>query len=89
MTTPINVDDPWAGAACREPGVSATWFFPEPGGRGDVKRAMACCRRCPLRRPCLTYALSVEARLPKSSRHGIFAGTTPNERERIAERGAR
>ena len=43
-----------AGAACR--GMGTDLFFPAPGD--DLDPAKALCARCPVREPCLDYALS-------------------------------
>ncbi|MDQ2754653.1 MAG: WhiB family transcriptional regulator [Actinomycetota bacterium] len=74
-----QVDDLWqAKAACRGPHTSV--FFP-PGHfeRKDDKeareaQAKAICRACPVRRPCLDYALRI--REP----HGIWGGLNELER---------
>jgi WhiB family redox-sensing transcriptional regulator len=52
----------------------AAWFgdFPE-----QTDRAVAVCRACPVRQPCLSHALDNEEML------GIWGGTTPRERRRM------
>jgi WhiB family redox-sensing transcriptional regulator len=74
----------WADQAlCAE-----TWpdaFFPEKGD--STREAKAVCRRCPVRAPCLRYALEHDERF------GIWAGTTPDQRrvlrrERSQQRSA-
>jgi WhiB family redox-sensing transcriptional regulator len=43
----------------------------------DISRARSICHNCPVRMECLTHALI------HPERHGIWAGTTGRERERI------
>lgn len=59
-------------AACRD--VSATWF-PGLGERTDPAKAV--CARCPVRADCLDYALTEDIR------HGVWGGTSPQERARL------
>lgn len=75
-----HVENEWQlRAACRGP--QAEVFFP-PGTfeRKDEKlgrelRAKEICRTCPVRQPCLDYAISI--REP----HGIWGGLNENERK--------
>lgn len=67
-------------AACA--GYPLEWFYGEmqrPGSK-NVRRARAICATCPVRLPCLTTAL-LEGRAD-----GIWAGTTPIEREATEDR---
>ena len=59
---------------CRsvDPGV----FFPSDGVGVDVARRI--CQGCPVREPCLEYAL--EHRID----HGVWGGASERERRRIA-----
>ncbi len=50
------------------------WFPTSP--RGVVTLAVALCERCPVRRPCLEYALSLEDSPPV----GVWGGKTEDER---------
>jgi WhiB family redox-sensing transcriptional regulator len=52
----------------------AAWFgdFPE-----QTDLAVAVCRACPVRQPCLSFALDAREML------GIWGGTTPRERRRL------
>lgn len=77
-----RVDELWQGrAACRGP--QAMVFFPpshlerreERDGR--EARAKAICAACPVRRPCLDYALAI--REP----HGIWGGLNELERKQL------
>ena len=80
-----RVDDAWqVRAACRGP--QAAVFFPPPTfERKDEKlareaRAKAICETCPVREPCLDYALRI--REP----HGIWGGLNEAERRQILGR---
>jgi WhiB family redox-sensing transcriptional regulator len=80
-----RVDDLWqAKAACRGPQASV-FFPPSHFERKDEKeareaRAKAICTACPVRRPCLDYALRI--REP----HGIWGGLNELERKQILAR---
>jgi WhiB family redox-sensing transcriptional regulator len=77
-----RVDDLWqAKAACRGP-QSSVFFPPSHFERKDEKEdreasAKAICARCPVRRPCLDYALRI--REP----HGIWGGLNEIERKQL------
>ena len=63
-------------ALCRE--IDAELFFPEPSRvPHDAKKA---CSLCPVRYPCLEYALTLDV-------EGVWGGTTPADRRRM-RRGA-
>lgn len=68
-------------AACRGP--QAAVFFPPPQfERKDEKiereaRAKMICAACPVRQPCLDYAIAI--REP----HGIWGGLNENERRQL------
>lgn len=65
--------DSWADrAACK--GEDTDVFFPV--GRESPRRALAVCRRCPVRTECLDYALT-------RPQHGIWGGTTSDQRRLI------
>lgn len=51
-------------------------FFPEKGG--STAPAMSVCNACPVRQQCLDYAIENDIR------HGIWGGTSDNDRRRIA-----
>ena len=80
-----RVDDLWqVKAACRGP-QSSVFFPPSHFERKDEKesreaRAKAICGSCPVRRPCLDYALRI--REP----HGIWGGLSEVERKQILAR---
>lgn len=70
---PVWMDD----AACRGQPTRA-WF----GGAADENTvAVAVCRRCPVRRPCLDYAV-------EHGLLGVWGGTNEGERRRL-RRGRR
>lgn len=70
-----------ADAVCRDEDPEK--FFPI-GTAGpallQVEQAKAVCRRCPVTDQCLQWALDIR------DRHGVFAGTTPQERAAILAR---
>ena len=69
--------DEWmAQAACRnEPPAT---FFPSDGVGVEVARRI--CADCPVKRPCLEYALH------NRIDHGVWGGASERERRRIARR---
>ncbi len=75
-----RVDDDWQlRAACRGP-QSAVFFPPGTFERKDERtsresRAKEICRTCPVKTPCLDYAVSI--REP----HGIWGGLNEAERK--------
>lgn len=64
------------GAACR--GQDPDLFFPE--SYQNVNEARKVCARCEVLKDCLAYAMSA----PDARKFGVWAGTTPRERDRIA-----
>lgn len=52
----------------------------------DLKLARSICGACPVAAECLKLALAVEGTSADQYRHGVFAGTTPVQRARIAGR---
>ena len=68
----MSSNDPYwrAAAACADS--DPELFFP---GTGEVPRdAIRICGECPVRRPCLTYALN------SGSQYGVWGGATANQR---------
>jgi WhiB family transcriptional regulator, redox-sensing transcriptional regulator len=61
---------------CRDSGVSPDLFFPSDGAGVDIARKF--CADCPVRTPCLEYALR------NHIDHGVWGGTSERERRRIA-----
>lgn len=83
----VQVEELWqVRASCRGP--QATIFFPPSHfERKDEKearenRAKAICQSCPVRKPCLEYALGI--REP----HGIWGGLNETERKQLLARRA-
>ncbi|HVM66483.1 MAG TPA: WhiB family transcriptional regulator [Acidimicrobiales bacterium] len=87
MTTITQPDTAWqAKAACRGP-QAAVFFPPTHPERKDERaereeRAKEICTSCPVRKPCLDYAL--EIREP----HGIWGGLNELERKAVLARRA-
>lgn len=74
------MDDSWsARAACH--GLDPRIFF--PGDDDEAGPAKAICDRCPVREPCLEYALG------EREREGVWGGCTERERRRIIRRRRR
>ncbi len=80
-----QADDLWQmKAACRGPQASV-FFPPSHFERKDEKeqreaRAKEICAQCPVRKPCLDYALRI--REP----HGIWGGLNEMERKQLLQR---
>jgi WhiB family redox-sensing transcriptional regulator len=69
---------PWMRhAACR--GIDPELFFPHRGE--DTRSPKAVCRRCPVRRACLDYALDT------GERFGVWGGTSETDRRRLRREG--
>ncbi|HUP85284.1 MAG TPA: WhiB family transcriptional regulator [Acidimicrobiales bacterium] len=67
-------NQPWRQlAACR--GVEPDTFY--PASDEEAEAAKAVCGGCPVRQPCLEYALS------SRERDGVWGGATEKERRRI------
>jgi WhiB family redox-sensing transcriptional regulator len=60
-------------AACR--GIDPEVFFPSDGA--GVLTALAICERCPVKAPCLEYALD------NGIEHGVFGGVSERGRQRL------
>ena len=82
---------PWfADAACRDHD-PALWF---PEERRPATAAKAVCAACPVRDPCLSWALdevdvAADESPTTSCRFGVFAGLSPRERTAVARQRAR
>ena len=61
---------------CRD--IAPSVFFPSDGVGVDVARAI--CADCPVKAPCLEYALE------NKIDHGVWGGASERERRRIARR---
>lgn len=73
------VRPPWhPDAACR--GQDPNLFFPTHGKHGQTNAvALALCADCPVREPCLRFALEQ----PEATDIGIWGGTTRLQRKRL------
>lgn len=67
-----------AWSACR--GMDVEIFFPDILTERTAAPAKVICGNCPVRQPCLDYAVSI------TTCQGIWAGTTEKERERLRRR---
>lgn len=85
MTEP---DGAWQDRALCAQSDGDAWF-PEKGERNTIARRV--CAACPVRPSCLDYAMELERGMGRETRHGIWAGLTPDERwnaDRSARRAA-
>jgi len=81
MATKAGIGGWWELAACQS--ADPELFFPVAAagvGLADISRAKAICARCAIRGQCLDHALAT------GQLHGIWGGTTENERRSIAAR---
>lgn len=61
-------------------GTNPDLFFPGRNAKPkDIKKAKAICAQCPVRVPCLVFAVN------GNERWGIFGGTTPRERRAMRQ----
>ena len=81
----VQVEELWqVKASCRGP-QAAIFFPPSHFERKDEKearenRAKEICATCPVRKPCLEYALGIK------EPHGIWGGLNEAERKRVLTR---
>lgn len=71
-------------AACRADDIPPDLFFPDPGQYRVASAAKQVCAVCPVRTACLDYALAAERDRGDWSPAGVWGGTTPSERKRLA-----
>lgn len=69
-------------AACKDV-TDPEVFFPHSTEERRLEQARNYCRRCPIVRDCLAWALT------NAEEHGVWAGTTPEQRKNLADRHAR
>ncbi len=84
MASKAGIGGWWDLAACQS--ADPELFFPVSGagaGLAEIERAKAICARCAIRQQCLDFAL--ESR----QSHGIWGGTSEEERRVIAARQRR
>lgn len=67
-------------AACKG---QELWMFPHDADEEGIAHAKSFCDVCPVREQCLSYALSIR------EKHGVWGGTTAEERVTILRRKAR
>lgn len=60
---------------CR--GSDAAIFYPPPEDDALAREAKVICGACPVRQPCLEYALATR------EKHGVWGGLTERERRRV------
>ncbi|MET9012278.1 WhiB family transcriptional regulator [Streptomyces olivaceoviridis] len=83
---PKPADRTWLKlAACRADDVDPETFFPDQNVAGLAK-ARAICKGCPVARQCLADCLEAEGGRAAANRHGVYAGMTPKQRERLYRR---
>lgn len=79
--TPIRQE--WVDRAkCAEPDYVPRWWDHTEKWHPAAMTAMAICDRCPVKQPCLEYALAA------GEKDGIWGGLLPEARERVAGRVA-
>lgn len=87
VSVQTTTDEVWqVRAACRGP-QSAVFFPPSSFERKDEKdareaRAKEICATCPVRKPCLEYAIRIK------EPHGIWGGLNEVERKQVLARRA-
>jgi WhiB family transcriptional regulator, redox-sensing transcriptional regulator len=82
-----HAQDHWMKfARCQDHPEPNLWF-PEQGSVLAAAKAKAVCRVCPVRVPCLVWAVKHEGRgAHRSQRYGIWGGTTAAERHGIVRK---
>lgn len=82
----LAIPGSWAERALCAQADPDAWF-PDRNSREHITLAKLICARCPVRGQCLEYALS-GADTWGGIAVGIWAGTTPRERDRLRRRRA-
>lgn len=73
--------DTWrTAAACRD--LDSNVFFAEEWNKAHTATAKRICKACPVREPCLAYAMASDVR------YGVWGGLTKSERKRRRKRVA-
>ena len=67
-------------AACK--GMDSSIFFAERGDTTMVRRARKICDTCPVKQPCLEFALEHNEKI------GYWGGTTPRQRRSLKKQRA-
>jgi WhiB family redox-sensing transcriptional regulator len=84
MAATAAIGSLWEQAACQT--ADPELFFPVAGARAslaELARAKAVCASCAVREQCLDYAVET------GQAHGVWGGTTEDERRAIAARRRR
>lgn len=85
ITTPAPTTPGWrTRAACRDS--DPELFFPDPGQSSAVRTARSICAHCPVIDACRAFIEDIETQRGARAPHGIWAGTTAEER-RLARGG--
>lgn len=67
---------PWmSSSACAE--ISGDLWYPEKGSNQYTSNVKAVCKRCPVQRQCLDYAIA------NGENDGVWGGLTVKERRRL------
>lgn len=69
-------------------GVPTDLFFPSMGTSSnaiELKMIFKMCGDCPVREQCLEAALAMEGDCGRNMRHGLWGGTTPEQRHRMVK----
>ena len=78
-----------AAALCRLPTFKGEPISPDlwhPTSSGPAySLAHRVCEACPVKRPCLDYALASERDATTWTRHGMYGGLTPDQRADLAK----
>lgn len=83
-----DVDIDWMEhAACN--GLDPELFFPARGDIRTMNEAQKVCASCPVRLPCLEYALTVPVTNTGTYVIGVWGGSSERERARIRKRRAK
>ena len=74
--------EPWMRhALCAR--VGGDFWFPDKGGVSrEESMAKAICRKCPVRLPCLQYAMD------NGETEGVYGGLSPRDRDQLRRRAA-
>lgn len=67
-------------AACRDPQIDTSIFFPERGENSLAAKQV--CAGCPVQAQCLSYAIEHET---TGHRFGVWGNTNPRERKRLTK----
>jgi WhiB family redox-sensing transcriptional regulator len=78
-------------AACTTSPYDADLWFPDSyrtsQGQAQALTAARICATCPVLQQCLAAAIANEGNLAEDRRNGIWGGTTPEQRFRLAKLG--